>query len=121
MKSSLGPQFEENKFAVEYLGASNNIESELLNVLGMRYEIIEALVAVKTKGTTNERYAENKRNELKKLSDDELLELMRTSKTSYSNYLADIIVKNPKQKKKGELIPEAVLNAFTKLSQWLDQ
>ena len=121
LKSSLGPQFEENNFAVEYLGANNNIESELLNVLGMRYEIIEALVAVKTKGSTNVHYVASKRNELKKLSDDELLELMRTSKTSYSNYLADIIVKNPQQKKKEELIPEAVLNAFTKLSQWLDQ
>ena len=119
LKEKLGTDFEESKLSVEFLKTMHDFESELLAELQMKEEIIEALVAAKTRGTTNENYLNAKRHEIEGLSDNDLLETMRSSKASYAGYLADIISENPHNKDKSKLIPDAMSKSFSKINQWL--
>ena len=120
LRKDLGSNFDESKLSVEFLDASRDIESELLIRLRMKEEIIDALVAAATRGTANEKYLIAKRREIEGLSDEDLLEAMRSSKASYAGYLADTIVENPYSKEKAELIPSAISNSFLTINQWLE-
>lgn len=105
-------------FHVSYLSAGNDIEAEMITSLGMRDEIIKALVRTETKGSENIRYVEAKDREISALNDSQLIERMRASKASYAGFLADVIAKNPNAKPRENLIPQAAIDAFEKLKEW---
>jgi len=105
-------------FHVSYLSTGNDIEAEMITSLGMRDEIIKALVRTETKGSENIRYVEAKGREISALNDSQLIERMRASKASYAGFLADVIAKNPNAKPRENLIPQAAINAFEKLKEW---
>ena len=107
----------EQVFSLQFLSKGNDMEPELLKVLRLREEIVEALIAMKTRG--NPHYDEAKRKELECMSDKDLLEEMDKSKPAYANFLSDVIIKNPNGKEKNELIPEALIKAFKQIEGWI--
>ncbi|MCM8921580.1 MAG: AAA family ATPase [Candidatus Thiodiazotropha sp.] len=105
-------------FHVSFLSNGNDIEAELVHELGLRDEVIEALVKTATRGSDNSHYIHAKTTEIAALSDEDLVEKMRSSKASYSSFLADIIETNPNDKSAEQLVPQAAINAFNKLEGW---
>ncbi|EML9903845.1 TPA: AAA family ATPase [Morganella morganii] len=108
----------EKSLHVSYLSPSNDIEAELIHVVGMRQEIIEALINTETRGRSHAAYIEAKTREIEGLTDDEILRRMRSSKASYAGFLADVILRNPNNKTVEQLIPQAVIDTFTQLKEW---
>ncbi|SDF93495.1 putative ATP-dependent endonuclease of the OLD family [Methanolobus vulcani] len=108
-------------FSVSYLRSGNDIEAELLNVQGLRAEIIEALVLTETRGTDNSSFIEAKKMEINSFTDSDILNKMRKSKASYAGFLADVIARNPNNKSKEELVPQAVQEAFEQIKGWISQ
>lgn len=108
----------EKNLHVSYLSPKNDIEAELIHVVGMRQEIIEALINTETRGGSNAAYIEAKTREIVGLTDDELLWRMRSSKASYAGFLVDVILRNPNNKTVEQLIPQAVIDTFTQLKEW---
>lgn len=106
-------------FDMFYLNDGNDIETELMNNLGLREEVVEALVLTETKGSENEQYVAAKKKSISALTDAELLENMAGAKASYAGFLADVICRNPNQKDQGALVPDAFKEAFTKIKGWL--
>jgi len=106
-------------FFVSYLSPGNDMEAELLNVQGLRQEIIEALVQAETRGSDNPDYTSAKTNEMTGLNDDEILQAMRNAKASYAGFLAHVISCNPHKKSKEDLVPLAMREAFDKLKAWM--
>jgi len=105
---------EEKKFFAQFLSKGNNIERELLNVLNLREEIIQALVISKT--GDNQQYADAKRQKFIKMSDEELLEKMKNNKTNYPYPLLDIIKDDSDARRK---IPDAIVKTFEKIQEWI--
>lgn len=93
------------------------MELELVKVLRLREEIVEALIAMKTRG--NPCYDEAKRKELQSMSDEDLLTEIKSSKPAYAGFLSDVIIKNPNGKEKDEMIPDALIKAFKQIEEWL--
>ncbi|MQC12501.1 ATP-dependent endonuclease [Morganella morganii] len=108
----------DDEFSLFYLSDGNDIEAELLLVLGLRDEVIEALVKTETRGSDNTRYIEAKTAELSALNNEALVEKMRASKASYAGFLADVINRNPMNRPIDELVPSAAIEAFKKLKEW---
>lgn len=119
MREKDGLALDRNIFSLEFLSQNNDIEAELVNVLRIREEIIEALVSVKTRGSDNQRHIDSVRKEMNDLSDGDLLEEMRARKPAYAGFLSDVIRKNPKRRKKSELCPNAVRRTFRKVEGWV--
>jgi len=107
-----------DNFYITYLSEGNDIEAELIHVLGLRQEIDEALVMTETRGSDNLRYVEAKRLEIAGLNDEQVLQKMRSSKASYAGFLADVISRNPNGKAVEQLIPQSVIDIFEKLKGW---
>lgn len=107
-------------FSLHFLGDNNDIEAELVNVLNMRDEIVEALIATQTRGSTNEKYVAAKTQEIEAMNNEGLLKIMRASKASYAGYLSDVILRNPNNKKTEELVPDAVVAAFKQVEGWIE-
>lgn len=105
-------------FYISFLSQNNDIEAELIHVLQLREEVIEALIKTETRGSNNAQYIQAKTTEISGLSDAALVNKMRSSKASYAGYLAGVIEKNPYGKTKEQLIPQCVISAFEKLGEW---
>ncbi|OWV65230.1 ATP-dependent endonuclease [Rhizobium sp. N122] len=110
----------DSNYGISYLGEGNDIEAELVSVLGLREEAVAALTEAETRGTDNERWREAKMAELKALGDDDLIKRMRGAKTSYSASFATLLEKNSRNLSNEQLIPLAVRQAFEKIAQWLN-
>lgn len=108
-----------DEFHLTFLSRDNDIEAELINVLGMREEIIEALIKAETRGSENAHYISAKSDEINALTNDQVLGRMRNSKASYAGYLSDIIAKNTNSKPVEKLIPQSIINTFEKLKEWV--
>lgn len=119
MREKDGLALDRNIFSLEFLSQNNDIEAELVNVLRIREEIIEALISVKTRGSDNQRHIDSVRKEMNDISDRDLLEEMRVRRPAYAGFLSDVIRKNPKRRKKNELCPDAVIRAFRQIEEWL--
>ena len=91
----------------------------MVNVLRIREEIIEALISVKTRGSDNQRHIDSVREEMNDLSDGDLLEEMRARKPAYAGFLSDVIRRNPNERKKNELCPDAAIRVFRQIEEWL--
>lgn len=101
-----------DSFGISYCFDGNDFEAELINILRMRDEVVEALVLCETDATDNVRYKSAKELEIKALSDSEIIERMRKAKTAYSGFLADVIRQKLGSKTKNELIVKAAFEAF---------
>ncbi len=106
-------------FGIDFLSAGNDIEAELVLTLKLREKVIQALISSETRGSDNTGYVAAKTLEITALSDDELVTKMRTIKTSYSGFLSDVITLNPQARSKEKLVPDALINAFRKIEEWL--
>ncbi|TXL02740.1 hypothetical protein BMR07_17135 [Methylococcaceae bacterium CS1] len=119
IKQDTGLELGDDVFSISFLNLGNDIEAELINSLALREEIIESLVLKETKGTSNSHYLAAKTTEIEALDDESLLEKMRASKASYAGFLADVITRNPQNRVKGDLVPEAFKEAFKKIEEWV--
>ncbi len=108
---------DEEVFSLQFLSEGNDMELELVKVLQLREEIIEALMAMKTRG--NPHYDKAKRKELESMSDEDLLNEIESSKPAYASFLSDIIIENPNGKEKDKMIPDALIKAFEQIEKWL--
>ena len=108
----------DKEFFLSFLSNGNDFEAELINVLALRDEVIEALIITETRGSDNADYVQAKTIELKALDNSALVQKMALSKASYAGFLADVIARNPNNKPVQSLIPQAVISAFEKLKEW---
>ena len=120
-KKEYGLELDENVFSLQFLSGNNDIEAELVNVLRIREEIIEALISVKTRGSDNQRHIDSVREKMNDLTDEDLLEKITTRgiKAPFAGFLSDVIRRNPNGRKENELCPEAVIKAFGQVERWL--
>lgn len=114
MKITLGA----NLYAITYLDNGNDFEAELI-AHGLRNEVVDALVLYETKGSTNDRYRTAKYKELNVLTDEQLIANMRDAKSSYSGFLADVLLENPRKKSAAELVPPNIRASFDCIKGWL--
>lgn len=118
LKSDTGLALSPDVFAIEYHSSGNDFESELL-ALGLRDELIKALVLSETKGADNTHHIAAKNGEITALTDPDLLSRLRASKASYAGFLGDIIRSNPNGRTKESLVPLSVRKGFTTIESWL--
>jgi putative ATP-dependent endonuclease of the OLD family len=108
----------ETNFFISFLSSGNDIEAEIVNILKMRTEVVDALVKTETRGNDNPQYVQAKTNEISALNNNDLVLRMRSSKASYAGFLSEIIALNESKKAAQEFIPSAVITAFEKLKEW---
>lgn len=118
IKQNTSLELTDNEFYCSFLSDGNDIEAEIVHVLALRDEVVEALVKTETRGSENTRYIEAKTNEINNLNNDKLVENMRSSKASWAGFLADVIARNPNEKAVEDLVPKAFIEAFQKLKEW---
>ncbi len=114
-----GLALENNIFSLHFLGDNNDIEAELVNVLNMRDEIVEALITTQTRGSIDEHYITAKTKEIEDMDNEGLLEAMRASKASYAGNLSGVILRNPNNKATEDLIPSSIVAAFKQIEEWI--
>lgn len=107
-----------NLYGITYLDNGNDFEAELI-AHGLRDEVVDALVLYETKGSTNDRYRAAKYKELTVLTDEQLIANMREAKSSYSGFLADVLLENPRNKCAAELVPPNIRASFDCITGWL--
>ena len=105
-------------YVIRYLDSGNDFEAELI-AHGLRDEVIDALVLYETKGSTNTRYRQAKYMTLNALDEGQLTEKMRNAKASYSGFLADVLLENPRNKSVSDLVPPNVRASFDCIKGWL--
>ena len=108
-----------DEFQIFFLSENNDIEAELVNELGLRQELIEALVLSETKGSGNPKYVAAKQLEISALNNEDLLQKLRSAKASYAGFLASVINRNPQSRATGALVPHAFINAFEQVRMWI--
>jgi putative ATP-dependent endonuclease of OLD family len=120
LRRDAGLALSTDEFGIAYLSEGNDFEAELM-AMGLRDELVDALVLCETKGSDNPRYAAAKRKEIVALADFDLLVHLRGAKASYAGFLGDIIRSNPNERTKEELVPPPVRSGFTIVENWLTQ
>lgn len=105
-------------FYLQFLQPSNNFESELLG-LNLRNEIIDALMLAYKEKDSDEIHRQIKEKELNSSSNEQLFKEMKSSKSTYSGFLADIILENPYNKDFKTLLSLPLNNAFKKIAEWI--
>ncbi len=116
LKQAIGSEREvEQLISASFLEKGNELETELLNELNLKAEIIESLILFETKDSSKPEYVKAKRKELESLSNKEILDKMKKKKAQYSGFLADIIRTNPNKKKPEDMTPQAVRECFDKI------
>ncbi|MCI5122984.1 MAG: DUF2813 domain-containing protein [Candidatus Electrothrix sp. AR5] len=118
IKQNTPLELPDDAFYCSFLSEGNDIEAELVHALALRDEVIEALVKTETRGSDNANYVGAKTNELSALSDDDLVERMRSSKASYAGFLVDVITRNPNNRLVESLVPQAAIEVFNKIKEW---
>lgn len=105
-------------FYLQFLQPNNNFESELLG-LYLRNEIIDALMLAYKEKDSDEIHRQIKEQELNSSSNEQLFKEMKSSKSTYSGFLADIILENPYNKDFKTLLSLPLNNAFEKIAEWI--
>lgn len=118
IKQNTSLELSDDEFYCSFLSEGNDIEAELVHALTLREEVIEALVKTETRGSDNAHYVGPKTNELSALSDDDLVDRMRSSKASYAGFLADVIARKPNNRPVESLVPQAAIEVFNKIKEW---
>ena len=107
-----------NLHNIHYLCSGNDFEAEIISH-GLKDEVVDALVLYETKGSTNPRYKQAKQRELNSLTVPDLLVRMRETKSSYSGFLADVLLENPRHKGAHDLVPPTIRAGFDCIKGWL--
>jgi len=115
IEEELELNLEEKKFAVEFLTEDCNIEHELIEIMQLREEVVEALT--NQKGLINEQYARAKKKELTAMDNRDLLKTLTSNKPSYADFLSDVLSSTPNDK---EVIPKAIIKAFETIKCWIE-
>ncbi|MDE2644254.1 MAG: AAA family ATPase [Bacteroidota bacterium] len=105
---------DEKRFSLEFLGEENNIERELLSIPQLREKIIEAFVALEA--GDNRYHARAKKEELSNLGDDGLVQILKSNKLSYADFLSEVILQKPNGR---DMIPDAFVKTFETLESWI--
>lgn len=105
-------------FYLQFLQPNNNFKSELLG-LYLRNEIIDALMLAYKEKDSDEIHRQIKEQELNSSSNEQLFKEMKSSKSTYSGFLADIILENPYNKDFKTLLSLPLNNAFEKIAEWI--
>jgi putative ATP-dependent endonuclease of OLD family len=119
VRHATGLMLSADEFQIFYLSEHNDIEAELVNVLEIKTELIEALVLSETKGSNNPHFVAAKQKEFSALDNQALLHKLRSAKASYAGFLAAVIYKNPQQRAVDGLVPIAFKNAFERVKGWI--
>ena len=114
-----GLELGKNIFSLQFLSGNNDIEAELVNVLQIRKEIVEALVSVKTGGSDNQKRIDSVKKRMNALDEKGLLKEIKRHKVPFAGFLSDVIRRNPNERKKNELCPDAAIRAFRQIEEWL--
>lgn len=109
--------FKDDLFHINYLSDNNDIEAELVDLEGIREELISSLVKAEIKGNNNERYIHAKKNEINQLDKAALLQKLRDTKASYAGFLANEIQSS--EKENHLLIPNSAKTIFEKIKEVL--
>jgi putative ATP-dependent endonuclease of the OLD family len=109
-----------NWFRLEDLTDQFDFEAELINSCGLKAEIIDSFMAMKEGFNPNPQFLAAQRTALEGKNDDQLIEVMRNAKTSYSGFLADVLVENKHNKAREAVVPQAFQNAFATIEGWLN-
>lgn len=104
-----------NIFSSFFLQQGNDFEAEIIG--NLKDEIKKALFVLETRDNKSEQYINAKNKDLDSLTDDDILKKMRDSKSEYSSFLADEIIKSDKEVK--DIIPKTIIDAFEKIKEWL--
>ena len=123
MREEDGLALDGNIFSLQFLSENNDIEAELVNVLQLRKEIVEALVSMKTVKNDNRNRVDELKKRMNNLSNERLLKEIKKSggKARFAGFLSDVIRRNPNKRKKNELCPKAVIRAFRQVEEWVEQ
>lgn len=105
-------------FELKFLDKDNDFEAELLK-MGLRDEVIEALILTCQGAENNPRYREAKKKEFQSLSDIDLLAKLRDCKAEYAGLLAEVILDNPYSKDFKSMLSPALFESFAKIEEWL--
>jgi putative ATP-dependent endonuclease of OLD family len=119
IQQDTGLVLDPTNFGLSFLTAGNDVEAELIHIQGLRPEVIEALVDTETRGTDNLAWRAAKLTELNALGDNDLVDRMRSAKTSYSANLANAVTRNSRNLTGVQLAPPALRQAFQAVHQWL--
>ena len=87
--------------------------------LYLRNEIIDALMLAYKEKDSDEIHRQIKEQELNSSSNEQLFKEMKSSKSTYSGFLADIILENPYNKDFKTLLSLPLNNAFEKIAEWI--
>ncbi len=107
-------------FGISYCEDGNDFEHEIIKVLKIVPEVKEALISYETNASSNEQSKAAKRREIEKLSESQILEKLKESKTGYSGFLADVIKENANSKEPDQLVIKPALDAFKAIKGWLE-
>jgi putative ATP-dependent endonuclease of OLD family len=118
IKEKPGLELNSDEFQIYFLKEGNDIEAELVWELDITEELIEALALLKTKGSGNQQHLEAIKKDLDS-NEDALLKTLRCKKASYAGFLADVICRNPLERNKGDLVPNAFKSAFDQIEDWI--
>ena len=105
-------------FELKFLDKDNDFEAELLK-MGLRDEVIEALILTCQGAENNPRYREAKKKEFQSLPDIDLLAKLRDCKAEYAGLLAEVILDNPYSKDFKSMLSPALFESFAKIEEWL--
>ena len=105
-------------FELKFLDKDNDFEAELLK-MGLRDEVIEALILTCQGAENNPRYREAKKKEFQSLSDIDLLAKLRDCKAEYAGLLAEVILDNPYSKDFKSMLSPALFESFAKIAEWI--
>ncbi|MEM5501223.1 AAA family ATPase [Ahrensia kielensis] len=114
-----GLKLDTKLFNLGFLGAGNDIEAELVDVVGLLPELRQALINLETNMNANPAHQAAKTAEINKLANPDLITRLRSSKAAYAGFLHDIILKNPESREKEKLAPVSLVEAFKKIESWL--
>jgi putative ATP-dependent endonuclease of OLD family len=118
IKEKPGLELNSDEFQIYFLKEGNDIEAELVWELDITEELIEALALLKTKGSGNQQHLEAIKKDLDS-NEDALLKTLRCKKASYAGFLADVICRNPLERNKDDLVPNAFKSAFNQIENWI--
>lgn len=103
-------------FDVSFLNDGCDIESELVNHVGMLDELKGSLVKLATNGSENTQFIAAKQREMDQLDIHSLLARLKSAKSGYSGFLAGLVADSEKVNE--ELIPQAFIDAFEAIKRW---
>ena len=100
-----------------FLDQGNNLEQQLVRE-GFRDEVIESLIRYKLQNNDNPKYRNALETQYSSITDEELLTEMTSKKTTYSHFLGDVFLNNPKGRDESTRFPISITRLCRKIESW---